>query len=224
MTAPPTLTTTSGIHVLNLGADENRFGPDWLTAAEAALNQVVAAPAPLITIADGKFYSNGLDLEWVGANPDQFLAYAARVEALLARILTLPVPTVAAVNGHAFGAGAMFAMAHDWRIMRADRGYFCFPEVDINIPFTPGMAALIQAKLSARSAVDSMTTGQRYTGADALAIGLVDATADEAALLDTALAKVADLHAKAGDTLGAIKATMFADVARLLTSPPASTH
>lgn len=220
MTTLPTLTTDSGVHVLNLGADENRFGPDWLTAAEAMLDQVVAAPAPLITIADGKFYSNGLDLEWVGANPDQFLAYAARVEALLARILTLPVPTVAAVNGHAFGAGAMFAMAHDWRLMRADRGYFCFPEVDINIPFTPGMAALIQAKLTPRSAIDSMTTGHRFAGPDALTVGLVDAIADEANLLDDARAKLADLQGKAGDTLGAIKATMFADVVGLLTRPP----
>lgn len=217
MTTLPTLTADSGVHVLSLGADENRFGPDWLTLAEEALDQVVAAPAPLVTIADGKFYSNGLDLEWVSAHPDQFEAYAARVEALLARILTLPVPTVAAVNGHAFGAGAMFAMAHDWRIMRADRGYFCFPEVDIKIPFTPGMAALIQNKLTPRSAVDSMTTGHRFTGPDALTIGLVDAIADETSLLDDAKAKLTDLHAKSGDTLGAIKTTMFAEVVRKLT-------
>ena len=58
--------------------------------------------------------------------------------------------------------------------------------------------------------------GTRKT--DALAIGLVDATADESGLLDAALAKVADLHAKAGDTLGAIKSTMFAEVVRKLTA------
>jgi enoyl-CoA hydratase/carnithine racemase len=217
----PTLTTESGVHVLTLGDDENRFGPDWLTAAEQALDQVIANPAPLVTVAYGKFYSNGLDLEWVMSHNDQFEAYAARVEALLARILTLPVPTVAAVNGHAFGAGAMFAIAHDWRIMRSDRGYFCFPEVDINIPFTPGMAALIQAKLTPRSAVDSMTTGRRFTGPDALAVGLVDGIADEASLLTDARTKLADLHAKSGDTLGAIKTTMFADVVRTLTKASA---
>jgi enoyl-CoA hydratase/carnithine racemase len=61
-----------------------------------------------------------------------------------------PLPTVASFNGHAFGAAAMLATAHDYRVMRDDRGYFCFPEVDINIPFTPGIAALIQAKLSPR--------------------------------------------------------------------------
>lgn len=217
----PTLTEKSGTYVLNLGADENRFSPDWLTAAEDILDKVVAAPAPLVTIADGKFYSNGLDLEWVTANMDQFGAYAARVEALLARILTLPVPTVAAVNGHAFGAGAMLAMAHDWRVMRDDRGYFCFPEVDIQIPFTPGMAALIQSKITARTAVDSMTTGHRYGGPEAAEVGIVDATAGETDLLDQAMARVAELAGKPADTLGAIKSTMFADAVRLLTNASA---
>ncbi|MFL6088773.1 MAG: enoyl-CoA hydratase-related protein [Aeromicrobium sp.] len=217
----PTLTEKSGIHILNLGADENRFSPDWLTATEDILDKVVAAPAPLVTIADGMFYSNGLDLEWVTANMDQFGAYAARVEALLARILTLPVPTVAAVNGHAFGAGAMLAMAHDWRIMRDDRGYFCFPEVDIQIPFTPGMAALIQSKLTARTAVDSMTTGHRYGGPEAGEVGIVDATAGESELLDRAIARVAALAGKPAETLGAIKSTMFAEAARLLRSASA---
>ncbi|HWU32246.1 MAG TPA: enoyl-CoA hydratase-related protein, partial [Marmoricola sp.] len=184
------LTQHDGIHILDLGDTENRFHPDWLNKVEAALDAVVANPAPLVTTATGKFFSNGLDLDWLGANPDQMGIYVARIEALFARVLTLPVPTVAAVNGHAFGGGAMLAIAHDWRIMRSDRGYFCFPEVDIQIPFTPGMDALVRSKLTPRQAVDSMTTGQRFSGPDAVVAGLVDAVADEADLLSTAIAKV----------------------------------
>ena len=78
-----------------------------------------------------------------------------------------PFPTVAAIQGHAFAAGAMFALAHDFRVMRADRGYFCLPEVDIHIPFTRGMSALIQAKLVGQAAHEAMTTGRRYGGTDA---------------------------------------------------------
>ncbi len=140
----PTLSDRDGVHVLHLGDGENRFSLDWMTAVESALDEVVAAPAPLVTVAAGKSYSVGLDLELLMANATELPGYVARVQALLARVLTLPVPTAAAVTGHAFGAGAMLAFAHDWRVMRGDRGYLCLPEVDIRIPFTPGMTALLQ--------------------------------------------------------------------------------
>lgn len=211
------LTQRDGVHLLDIGDDENRFGPAWLDAVDGALDKVVASPAPLVTTGTGKFYSNGLDLDWLMAHPEEHPAYTARVQALLARVLTLPVPTVAAVNGHAFGAGAMLAIAHDWRVMREDRGYFCFPEVDIHIPFTPGMAALIQSKLTPREATASMTTGRRFGGPDALAGGLVDGTATEADLVDAAASMVAELIGKDPKTLGTIKSTMYAEAAHLLT-------
>ncbi|GAA3811514.1 enoyl-CoA hydratase-related protein [Nocardioides panacisoli] len=213
----PTLTRQDDVHVLTLGTNENRFSPDWLTSVEEALDEVVASPAPLVTVGKGKQYSSGLDLDWLGQNPDRFGGYVARVESLFARVLALPVPTVAAVNGHAFGAGAMLAIAHDWRVMREDRGFFCFPEVDIQIPFTPGMSALVQCKLTPRAATDSMTTGHRFPGPEALEAGIVDATAAEADLLRRAVSTVAGLTGKHPDTLGTIKTTMYADVLRALT-------
>jgi enoyl-CoA hydratase/carnithine racemase len=221
------LTQRDGIHVLTLGDDENRFTLDWIAQVHAHLDEVVNAPAPLVTTAGGKFYSNGLDLEWVLANGDRMAEYVGRVQELLARVLTLPVPTIAALPGHAFGAGAMLAMAHDWRLMRSDRGYLCFPEVDIKIPFTPGMAALIQAKLTPQAAILAMSTGQRFGAAAAVAAGLVDgsvdstvdSTPDEADLLTTAIARVAPLAGKDAATLGAIKATMFTGAADQLRTP-----
>ncbi|MFD4193126.1 enoyl-CoA hydratase-related protein [Amycolatopsis thermoflava] len=198
------------VYVLDLGPDENRFAPDWLKSVHTALDTVVGSSSALVTIGTGKFYSNGLDLDWLSAHGDQAQTYVADVQDLLARVLTLPVPTIAAVNGHAFGAGAMLAMAHDFRIMRADRGFFCFPEADINIPFTPGMAALIQAKLTPAAAIASMTTGTRFGGGEARELGLVDDTASEAELRDRAVARVRPLAGKDPGTLGAIKATMFA--------------
>src|SRR5690606_36065934 len=164
---------------LHLGDDENRFSPDWLDAMNARLDEVEADESPLVlvTVGDGRFYSNGLDLDWLGDHPDQMGSYVARVQRLFRRVLTLPVPTAAAINGHAFGAGSMLAMAHDHREMRVDRGYLCFPEVDIQIPFTPGMSALITAKVTPRTAVDAMTTGHRYGGVEGAAVGLVDEVA-----------------------------------------------
>jgi enoyl-CoA hydratase/carnithine racemase len=208
---PITITNVDEVAVLNLGDDENRFSLDFLDEIDGHLEQIANSGAGgLLTTGSGKFYSNGLDLDWLMAHGDQMQFYVGRVHALFARVLTLPVATAAALNGHAFGAGAMLAMAHDYRVMRADRGYFCFPEVDIRIPFTSGMAALIQAKLTPAAAVASMTTGRRFGGADALQFAIVDATAREDAVTDTALGLLAPLGGKDPGTLGAIKNKMFA--------------
>jgi Delta3-Delta2-enoyl-CoA isomerase len=207
----PTMDRDADVFVLNLGDSENRFNPDWLAEAQAHLDTVTATAAPcaLVTTATGKFFCNGLDLDWMAAHGDQLLGYLLEVHHLLERVLALPVPTVAAIQGHAFAGGAMLALAHDFRVMRADRGYFCLPEVDINIPFTRGMSALIQGRLSRRTAHEAMTTGRRYGGTDALAAGIVDAVAHEDDVLSEAIEMARALAGKAGPTLGTIKARMY---------------
>jgi enoyl-CoA hydratase/carnithine racemase len=214
----PSLDRDGDVYLLDLGDDENRFNPDWVGAVEALLDEVAGAPEPraLVTTARGKIWSNGLDLEWMGANTDQVPAFVPRVHALFARMLALPVPTVAAIQGHCFAAGAMLAVAHDFRVMRADRGFFCLPEVDIHIPFTPPMAALIQARLSKKAAHEAMTTGRRYGGEDAAAAGIVDAAVAEDRVLAEAVERAGALAAKHGPTLAAIKEGMYAEALVLL--------
>ena len=167
-------------------------------------------PAALVTAATGKFFSNGLDLDWLVAHADRAADYVGSVQRLFARVLTLPVPTVAAVQGHAFAAGAMLSLAHDVRVMRADRGFWCLPEVDIGIPFTPGMSALIQSRLTPATAHEAMTTARRYGGADALAAGIVDRVADAEAVRSTALEVAQAAAGRAGATIGSIRTTMYA--------------
>jgi enoyl-CoA hydratase/carnithine racemase len=96
--------------------------------------------------------------------------------------------------------------------MRGDRGFFCLPEADINIPFLPGMSALIQAKLTPAAATDVMLTARRYGGEDALAAGLVTTTATEHEVLSTAVDLVGPLAGKDSTTLGVIKQRMYAGV------------
>ncbi len=212
------LTRDGEVFVLDLGDDENRFGPAWLTSVEQALTEVEQAEGPraLVTSATGKFWSNGLDLDWLFAHPDESGAYVDRVHALFARVLTLPVPTVAAVQGHCFAAGAMLSLCHDWTVMRADRGFWCLPEVDISIPFTVGMGALIQSRLTPAAATEAMTTGHRFGGEHAVQAGIVSAAVAEADVLPMALAKVRPLAGKAGPTLGTIKQRMHAGVVATL--------
>jgi enoyl-CoA hydratase/carnithine racemase len=207
------------VHVLRFDDGENRFGPRFLDDLEKALGELesIEGPRALVTAGTGKFYSNGLDLDWIGPNADQWGPYIDRVHGLFARLLTLPMPTVAALNGHAFAAGAMLALAHDYRVMRADRGYFCLPEVDLGMPFTPGMSALVQARLPKPTAHEAMVTGRRYGGDDAQAAGIVHRTAAETEVLSAAIEIAAPLAGKNGDTMAKIRTVIYGPVLEALT-------
>ncbi|MGE0215549.1 enoyl-CoA hydratase-related protein [Mycolicibacterium sp.] len=208
------------VFVLTLGTDENRFHPDRVAAINAALDEVEAADGPkaVVTTGSGKFYSNGLDLDFMSANPDAAAANLTEVHALFARVLAFPAPIVAAVQGHAFAAGAMLALAHDLIVMRADRGYFCLPEVDLGIPFTPGMNALIRSRLPIAVAHEAMTTGRRYGGEEAREAGIVAGVAGEDQVVDVAVARAEERAGKAGPTFGAIKARLYGEVVAELTT------
>lgn len=208
------------VHVLRFDDGENRFSPGLLDEIDKALDALEATdgPAALVTTGTGKFYSNGLDLDWLSANADRLEPYLGRVHGLFARLLTLPMPTVAALNGHAFAAGAMLAVAHDHLVMRADRGYFCLPEVGLGLPFTPGMAALLQARLPKVTAHEAMLTGRRYGGEDARAAGIVHRTAAEADVVPAAVELAAALAPKRGEIITRIRSVMYRPVLEALTA------
>jgi enoyl-CoA hydratase/carnithine racemase len=132
------------------------------------------------------------------------------LQALYRRLVTFPTATVAAVNGHAFAGGGMLALACDQRVMRTDRGFFCLPEVDINIPFTKGMAALVQCKLVPSVARDAMLSGRRYSGPDAVAAGIADSAVPEDQVVATAIELAKPFAGKSPSVVSTIKKTMFA--------------
>jgi enoyl-CoA hydratase/carnithine racemase len=210
------------VTVLRMVAGENRFNPETLGAIETALGELERSeePGALVMTGEGKFFSNGLDLEWMGtAPPGGAEDVLRRVHALFARLLVFPAATVAAINGHAFAAGAMLALACDARVMREDRGYFCLPEADIGLPFTPGMTALLKARLSAASAHEAMLTARRYGAQDAIAAAIVDAAVPAEQVLEVAVARAAALVGKPRTTIAAIKRGLYGEAVAALETP-----
>jgi enoyl-CoA hydratase/carnithine racemase len=202
------------VFVLRLDHGENRFSLAMLDAVEVALDTVAETDGPraLVTTGTGKFFSNGLDLDWLTANGSRSDEYLARIHSLLAKVMSLPCPTAAACNGHTYAAGAMFALAHDRLTMREDRGFWCFPEVNLGLPFTPGMRALIRGRLPIAAAHEAMVTGRRYTGPEALSAGLVQAVATESALVTEAVAWAQALASIANPIVSTIRMDLYAEV------------
>ncbi len=212
-------TRDGDVFVLRLDAGENRFTPDLMDAWDRALDDVetAGAPAALVTTGTGKFYSNGLDLDVMMAGDAN--AYLSRVLGILGRILTFPAPTVAAVNGHAFGAGALLMLAHDVRLMRSDRGFFCMPEVDMRIPLHPGMIAILQSRLPGQTAHEVVATGRRFGGGHAATLGIAEEALGEDALLGRAKAIAAERAPKADPILRTLKRGLYGPVLDALAKP-----
>lgn len=207
------------VFILTMQGGENRFNRPFVDAMNKALGEVEASagPAALVTVGQDKFYSNGLDLAWMaGDGASEGFGFIKDVIKLLGRFLALPVATAAAMNGHTFAAGAMLALAHDYRVMRADRGFFCLPEVDIKIPFAPGMTALIKERFGPKLLRDTILTGARIGGGDAAACGIVDASVPADEVLARAIALVAPLASKDRATMGALKRGMYAETLRIM--------
>jgi enoyl-CoA hydratase/carnithine racemase len=201
------------VFVLRMRSGENRFGMEWLERVHEALDQVeaTAGPCALVTTGEGKFYSNGMDLDWLATEPSRTADYLRAIYRLLGRVLSFPAITVAAVNGHAFGAGALLTVAHDFAVMRADRGYWCMPEADLGLPLTAEYVSLLKAKLPGRTIHEALVTGRRYGGPEALAAGIVQQVAGEDEVVAEAVKIAADLAGKDRRTLAVHKRLLCGD-------------
>jgi enoyl-CoA hydratase/carnithine racemase len=217
------LTRDGPVFILRMTDGENRLNRSFVDGFSRALDEVEASvgEAALVTTGADRFYCTGLDLEWIASGAERPGVFIADVQRLFARLLVFPVATVAAINGHAFAGGCLLALAHDFRVMRADRGFICMPEVDLRMgrPLTPGMYALLEARLSRATVHESLVTGRRYNAHEALARQFVHEIAPEDGVLPRAVEIARGLAAKDRASLGAIKRGLFGQALEALTQP-----
>ena len=190
------VTIENNVALLTLCNGENKQDLEFANAMLAAFDEALAdkkVRAIVIAADDEKNWSQGVDLGWLmqaihGGKKDDVKAFMNGMNAVFARMLTAPVPVIGAITGHAFGNGAMLACCCDFRFMRADRGYLCFPEVDISIPFLPGMIAFCRKAIPEHLFNDMKLSGRRLAAEELAAHHVIsEACAHAPATIATAL-------------------------------------
>ena len=178
----------ASIFRISLCDKDNRFNENLVSSLSKALDLIAETEAPkvLVTTGANKFYSNGLDLQWISSHPQlnipQFLT--TQVYPLFKRWLTLPYPTLALINGHAFAAGFLFALCHDYRIFNSNRGFLCMNEVLLPSKLTIGFAGILQDKIRNQQDLrETVLMAKRWKAEEALEKGLVDRIAREEELV-----------------------------------------
>lgn len=97
----------------------------------------------MTTSSDAKYFSLGLDFAALGAGPKEAITFLEDYQKMLARLVALPMPTVAAVNGHCTAGGGFFALCHDFTIVSSEKGLFFMNEIDLGLSFADGMAKVL---------------------------------------------------------------------------------
>ncbi len=164
------------VAIITIDEGENRLNLDFLAKFMDALDHVEKQTDANVLVVRGaheKIYSNGIDLEWlvpILQKKDQVTAkkFIETMMALFRRIALYPMITIAAITGHAFAGGAIMCCYFDFRFMRQDRGFLCFPEVDLGIPFLPGMMTAMKKAIPRYKLDEMVLTGKRITAQECL--------------------------------------------------------
>jgi len=159
------------VAVVTMNSGENRFNFPFMETFLGVLDEIehtTDANALVVNSSDAKIWSNGIDLDWLlpaieKEGPEMMNRFLAAMYRFLGRVLTFPMPTVAAINGHAFAGGAFLAFALDFRFMRADKGWICLPEVDINMTLGPVLSAIARRAVPQYKFEEMQYTGKRLT-------------------------------------------------------------
>ena len=205
------LTKEGAVYVLTLtnGANANTLTEDVVGEYHDILDKLEASTensALILTSSDPKFWCNGINLEWLLKQPhDYFPKFVELLDKLFLRFSLLPMPTVGCLTGHVYAGGAILATTLDFRLMREDRGFFCFPEVDIKILFSPVMYEILRLLPDHYTLNELVLTGKRVGGKEALTMKIVSAVYPDETLYDKAMELAMELAKKDRRTYAHIK-------------------
>jgi cyclohexa-1,5-dienecarbonyl-CoA hydratase len=169
----------------------------------------------VLLAAEGPHFSFGASVE--EHLPDRCAAMLASLHAMLLAMLEFPVPILVAVRGQCLGGGLELALAGG-PIFAAPDAQLGQPEMKLGV-FAPAASCLLPYRVSHAVAEDLLLSGRSLTGADAKALGLVEALADdpEAAALAYFDAHLAPKSAAAlACAITAVRAPLVANVRRRL--------
>ncbi|WP_311172201.1 enoyl-CoA hydratase/isomerase family protein [Halobellus ordinarius] len=197
---------------------KNAFTAAAATELIEALETTADSDARAVVLTgDGDAFSAGGDIEAMAARDETPREAYDRVQstlnALIERLLTIPIPVIAKVNGDAVGAGTNVVAACDFAYADRDAR---FGEVFGNVGLIPdsGGTFILPALVGLRTAKELTMTGRVFDAESAAAMDLINDAVESDELDDTVEELLATLAKKPTETLGLTKRGIHENIGR----------
>jgi enoyl-CoA hydratase len=203
-----------GIRILRLA--HGKVSAMDIELGEALTRELTdAAAAPIravIVTGSGSSFSAGVDLfRVINEGAEYGRRFLPVLDRFLRAAVTLPKPTVAAINGHAIAGGCILAACCDHRIMVEGSGRIGIPELAVGVPFPALPLQIMAARLSDAALRDLVFSGRTVLIDEAKTLGLIDEKCPAGMLLDRAI--------EAAQRLASIPASAFALTKEAFSTP-----
>nr|ODN86394.1 enoyl-CoA hydratase/isomerase [Cryptococcus depauperatus CBS 7841] len=169
----------------------NRVEAEWRKAGGAVLDPRKRAEyagkgagALVFTSALQKFFSNGLDYEG-SLKIDNF--FEKMYDPVMWRLLTFPLLTVAAINGHVFAGGMILALCCDYRIMTSGIGFMCMSELTFGAPLPNSFSSMLVSRIPHPQHLRDTLLARRWTQKELINIGLIDEVVEQQQVISRAV-------------------------------------
>ena len=192
------------LHNPPVNALDTRFLEDFEAVLDRLSRRGEARAAIVRSDCPG-FFSAGDDLRDLREIGPDTLAALPRAHALLDALEALPLPTLAAIDGHALGGGLELALACDLRFMAKDSGRIGLPEVRLGMIPALGGTQRLPLLVGKGKALEMMFKGLQLTADEAEQIGLVNAVHPQAELDERVCDYAARLARQATGAIAGIK-------------------
>jgi enoyl-CoA hydratase len=203
-----TIEDRDGVAILTMNRPPaNAINLTFLEELEGALRTIGQRSArAMILTGHGAIFSAGLDLKEIPRyDRAQQNLVLARLNGVIHRLYAMPIPTVAAINGHAIAGGLVLMLACDWRVAVDREALFGLTEIRAGVPYPAAADAVVQAELVPAAARELVLAGKNHGPERALALGIVDELQPAAAVLERSEAKARELAMAPAEGYGRIK-------------------
>ena len=156
---------------------DNAVDAALLEELDRCVGEVAEAEVAVAVIrsASERFFSAGADLEgYLERSPEESLAMARRAHQVLSRFADEAPLFIAAIAGHALGAGYEITLACDVRVAAEGRYRIGLPEVTVGLLPATGGSQRLSRLIGRGRALELMTTGRTVAPAEAERLGMVD--------------------------------------------------